>query len=64
MKTLAVGNKKIHKMEDANILLEEVSGNLYLLVGTKWISETGFSLRNVSTIDRILIHELESQETK
>jgi len=58
MKKIEIGNRKIYKMEDSNILLE-VDGNIYLLAENKWINDKGKLFRNLSSIDKSILNELD-----
>ena len=58
MKKIEIGNRKIYRMEDDNILLE-LDGNIYLLDGNKWVDDTGKPLRNISSIDKTILNELD-----
>lgn len=61
MKKIKVGNRKIYKMQNDEVLLE-VEGNIYILDENKWKDDTGKVFRNVSIIDKTLIAELEPGE--
>ena len=58
MKKIEIGNRKIYRMEDNNILLE-LDGNIYLLDENKWVDDTGKPFRNVSNIDKSILNELD-----
>lgn len=58
MKKIEIGKRKIYQMEDGNILLES-EGNIYLLYGNKWIDDTGKPFRNISSIDKSILNELD-----
>ena len=49
MKKITIGNRKIYKMEDDNILLE-LDGNIYLLDDNRWLDDKGKLFRNLSSI--------------
>ena len=57
MKKIEVGNRKIYKMEDGNILLE-LDGKVYLLDDNQWIDDTGNIYRKLSRIDSAMLQEL------
>lgn len=61
MKKIEAGNRKIYKMKNGSILLE-VEGGIYILEGNKWIDDTGQLYRNVSSIDKALMEELDPGE--
>lgn len=65
MRKIEIGNRKIYRMEDNNILLES-GGNIYLLYGNKWVDDTGKPFRNVSNIDKSILNELDpvTEKTK
>ena len=58
MRKIEIGDRKIYRMEDENTLLE-VEGNIYILDDNKWKDDTGKPFRNLSSIDKTLIAELE-----
>lgn len=58
MRKIEIGNRKIYKMNDNNILLE-IDGNIYLLDDNRWLDDKGKLFRNVSSIDRSILNELE-----
>ena len=58
MKKIEIGNRKIYRMEDNNILLE-LDGNIYLLDENRWVDDTGKPFRNVSNIDKSILNELD-----
>lgn len=60
MRKIEIGNRKIYKMEDGHVLLE-IDKNLYLLDDNKnkWVNDTGLPFRNVSSIDKIILNELD-----
>ena len=65
MKKIEIGNRKIYRMEDNNILLE-LDGNIYLLDENKWVDDTGKPFRIISNIDRSILNELDlvTEKTK
>ena len=65
MRKIEIGNRKIYKMNDNNILLE-IDGNIYLLDDNRWLDDKGKLFRNVSSIDRSILNELEpvTEKTK
>ena len=58
MRKIEIGNRKIYKMNDNNILLE-IDGNIYLLDDNRWLDDKGKLFRNVSSIDRSILNELD-----
>ena len=58
MRKIEIGNRKIYKMNDNNILLE-IDGNIYLLDDNRWLDDTGKPFRNVSNIDKTILNELD-----
>ena len=58
MRKIEIGNRKIYKMNDNNILWE-IDGNIYLLDENRWVDDTGKPFRNVSNIDKSILNELD-----
>ena len=65
MKKITIGNRKIYRMEDDNILLE-LDGNIYLLDDNRWLDDKGKLFRNLSSIDKSILNELDpvTEKTK
>ena len=58
MRKVEIGNRKIYKMNDNNILLE-IDGNIYLLDDNRWLDDKGKLFRNISNIDKSILNELD-----